>query len=280
MGLSPKIVITGCLLFASVSPSSAQEIPERHVREAINAAGESLGRSIVAGSPTTGPANTTGGLGHFHVGVAATAASVTVVDPRNLSRDEEFYVTTASVYGVLGIARGWTLAPGLGGLGSVDLILRLGVVADVEDYQPDTGSLSIGARIGVLRDGPGVPAISATILHTSLDEIEFGDPDDDDIRFAGELDVLSIRADISKDLIALTPFAGAGVDRTTIDASYRIPPNRSVGGGDIRGAVDTSETHGRFYGGIRLSLALLGVTLELGTQSDEWYGTVGASVGL
>lgn len=280
MSSSQKIVIAGCVLFGSVSPSLAQEIPERHVREAINAAGESLGRTIVPGSPTTGPANTAGGLGHFHIGVAATAASVTVADPRNLNRDEEFYVATGSIYGVLGIARGWTLAPGLGGLGSVDLLVRLGVVAEVEDYQPDTGSFSLGARVGVLRDGPGVPAISATILHTSLDEIEFGDPDEDDIRFAGELDVLSIRADISKDLIALTPFAGAGVDRTSIDASYRIPPSRSIGGSDIRGSVDTSETHGRFYGGLQFSLAVLAVTLEVGSQGDEWYGTVGASVGL
>jgi hypothetical protein len=277
MGLRSVAVLVA-LSVNLASGARAQGISEQRVRAAIDDAARGLGQSVAGGSPMTAPAATTGGLGHFLASVGLGVTRVDVEDPQRASGSVEFLLPTAGARVAVGLTSG--IAPGgaIGGAGAIDLLGRVGVVAARDEIEDASKVYGIGMRVGLLGETPLTPAVSVALERAWTEEIVYGE--EDEVSFRGDVAVTSLRADVSKDLVFLAPYAGAGIDRTAIDASYAIPEELSTLGVEIRGSIDPASTHHVFYVGTDLSLLLLTASVEGGVYDGGAFAAVAIRAGL
>lgn len=263
-------------LFASLAhPLAAQSVSEVRVRSAIEDASRGLGQTVAGGSALTAPAATTGGLGHVQIGAAASVTRVEIEDPRRTEGQLDFFLPVGTINAAVGLTGG-----GVAGLGAVDLLGRVGPVVAREDYRDNRLLYAVGVRVGLLREGALAPAISATIVRTWIDGLEYGDRAGDEISFAGDVRSLSARLDASKQLLLATPYVGVGLDRTAIEAEYRIPASRSTADREITGAFESSSFHSKAYVGVELALALASLTAEIGRHDSGSFAALGLRLGL
>lgn len=266
--------LTGLLVGLLLLPAAASaQVSEARVRAAIDDGARGLGQAVAGGSAVTGPAATTGGLGHFRAGVAATVTAVEIEDPQRSSGTVDFLLPVGTVHAALGL---WN---GVDGTGAVDLVGRAGPVLTLDEVAESAPLYSLGARVGVVEEGLLWPAVSVTAFRSWVDELRYGE-DGDDIRFSGDVRSVSGRIDVSKRFLVATPYAGAGFDRTEIAADYTIPASRSTGDREIRGTIETSGTHHKLYAGVELALLLLSVVVEIGSYDGGAFGALGLRLGL
>lgn len=261
---------------AAAVPVSGQ-VSERRVRDAVEDVARGLGQSISGGSPLAGPSATTGGFGHFTLGAAATVTLAEIEDPTRSEGTVDFPVPTAAAGAAIGLWDGADLAPGLGGFGAIDLLGRFGTVVAREEIAENEPLMSLGVRVGILREGAAAPAVSVAAYRSWVDDLRW-DAGEDQPSITADVRTLSVRADISKRLLVVTPYAGVGFDRTSIDSEYVIPASASTGGEEIRGTFDTSSEHGKAYAGIQLGLLLFDAALEVGTYDGGAFGALGVRV--
>lgn len=258
-------------------PVQAQEVSERRVRSAIEDAGRIMGQVISGGSPLLGRGGPAGGLGNLSIGAALQFVDVEIEDPDRSTGTLDFLQPAGWISGDVGLFKGLTLAPGFGGFAAVDLFGRLGFVTDREGFESGTLA-ALGARVGIIEEGIAAPGVGVTIYRSWLDDFRFNQFAGDDVSYVGDLGTWSLRADVSKQIVLVTPFVGVGLDRTSIDSRYRIPAERSTGGVDIIGETDSSSTHGRIYGGIGLAFAPLNGAFEIGAYDGGVFWTLGFRV--
>ena len=277
MGLRSAVLLAASIA-SLASAASAQEISEQRVRAAVEDAARGLGQSVAGGSPMTAPAATTGGLGHFQASLGVGLTRVDIEDPQRESGTVEFLLPTAGARIAVGLTSGLASGGAIGGAGSVDLLGRLGVVTARDEIEDASKLYGIGVRVGLLGETPLTPAVSVAIERAWTEEIVYGEPDE--VSFRGDVAVTSLRADVSKDLVLLSPYAGAGIDRTRIDASNVIPAELSTLDTEVRGSVDPASTHHVFYVGTDLSLLLLTASIEGGVYDGGAFATVAIRAGL
>ena len=256
--------------------ATAQEISEQRVRAAVEDAARGLGQTVAGGSPMTAPAATTGGLGHFLASVGVGVTRVEIEDPQRSSGTADFLLPTAGARIAVGVSNG--IGAGGGGLGSVDLLGRAGILTARDRIADATNIYGVGIRVGLLGETPLTPAASVSLVRAWTEEIAFGEPDE--VSFRGDVGVTSIRADLSKGFLFVSPFVGIGLDRTRIDASYSIPEELSTAGRDIQGSIEPSSTHQTLYAGIDLSLLLLTASVEGGVYDGGAFAAVAVRAGL
>ncbi|HET6363059.1 MAG TPA: hypothetical protein VFH11_13545 [Gemmatimonadota bacterium] len=277
MGLRPAALLLAWIA-ALAGGASAQEISEQRVRAAVDDAARGLGQTVAGGSPMTAPAATTGGLGHFLASLGVGITRVDIEDPQRESGTIEFLLPTAGARVAVGLTSGLPSGSAIGGAGSVDLLGRLGIVTARDEIEDASNLYGIGVRVGLLGETPLTPAVSVALEQAWTEEIAYGEADE--VSFRGDVAVTSLRADISKDLVVLSPYAGAGIDRTRIDASYVIPAELSTPGTEIRGSIDPASTHHVFYVGTDLSLLLLTASIEGGVYDGGVFATFAIRAGL
>ncbi len=274
MGLTNRQLIAVVLAIwvgGLVVPAHGQVVSELRVRTAIEDASRGLGQAIAGGSPLTGPAPTTGGLGGFQIGAALGVTNVDILDPRRSTGDVDFHVPMGVLNGAVGL---W--GPGLG---SVDVMGRAGVLTGTGDLEGSVGLLALGGRVAILDESIAMPALTASIFRSWVTGLDFEEFDSDVVSYNADVTSWSFRLDVSKVFVLLTPYAGVGVDRTEIDAEYRIPLGSSTGGVEINGDVETSSTHGKVYLGLELGLTPLGFAIEGGSYGGGWFAAVGTRIG-
>ena len=254
------------------------EISEPRVRAAVEDAARGLGQSVAGGSPMTAPAATTGGLGHFLASLGIGVTRIDIEDPQRESGTVEFLLPTAGARFAVGLTSGLASDGPIGGAGSIDLLGRVGILTARDEIEDASKLYGIGVRVAVLGETPLTPALSVALEQAWTEEIVYGEPDE--VSFRGDVAVTSLRADISKDLVLLSPYAGAGIDRTRIDASYVIPAGLSTLGTEIRGSIDPASTHHVFYLGTDLSLLLLTASIEGGVYDGGAFATFAIRAGL
>lgn len=267
--------ISALLVLLLPTLASAQTVSERRVRAAIDDAARGLGQAVAGGSPLSGPSPATGGLGHFAIGAAGTLTFMEIEDPTREQGTVDFALPTGALTAAVGITGGADLPGGAGGIGAIDVIGRLGTVVAREDLEDNEPLYALGARVGILREGAALPSLSVSAYRSWASDLAWGDPAGEDVSFAGDAESWSFRADASKKLLLVTPYAGVGVDRTKIEAAYRIPPSRSTGGEEIEGSVDASSAHHKAYVGVELALALLTASVEVGSYDGGTFAAVG-----
>lgn len=262
----------------TASAAHAQEISEQRVRAAVEDAARGLGQTVAGGSPMTAPAGTTGGLGHFLASLGVGVTRVEIEDPQRSSGTADFFLPTAGARLAVGILDGVASEGAIGGAGSVDLLGRIGVLTARDRIEDATKSYGLGVRVGILSETAFSPAVSVSLERAWTEAIEFGEPDE--VSFRGDVAVTSLRADLSKSLVLVSPYVGAGIDRTRIDASYTIPAGFSTAGQEVRGSIEPSSTHHTFYAGIDLSLLLLTASVEGGVYEGGAFAAVAVRAGL
>lgn len=143
-------------------------------------------------------------------------------DDPGLLTDET--TTALSLRGDLafGLFDGFSIAPTVGGILSLDLLGEAGLVALSGDdgFDDDVTGWGVGARLGVVRESFGVPGITVTLTRRWLGDSSFttGSPGADR---SGDFEttVTSLRGVVGKDFFALGILAGVGWDRYEGDAS-------------------------------------------------------------
>ena len=278
MGVRRWVGLAALTAIAVASPARGQGISEERVRAAIDDGTRGLGQAVAGGSPLSGPAGTTGGLGHFLVSAAIHATSVEIEDPQRPEGTVDFLLPGAGIRGALGISDG--IAPGsaVGGFGAVDLMGRVGWLAARDEIEDVASVYGLGIRLGLLGETALSPALSVSLARAWTGEIAYGEPDE--VSFRGDVDVTSFRADLSKRLVFLSPYVGAGIDRTRIEADYTIPSELSTSGQAVAGSIEPSSTHPTIYAGLDFALLLLTASVEGGVHDGNAFAAVAVRAGL
>ena len=277
MGLR-RAAALGAAIGWSAAAVEAQEVSEGRVREAVEDAARGLGQAVAGGSPMTGPAGTTGGLGHLLASLGVGVTRVEFEDPQRDSGSADFFLPTASARLAVGITDGIASTGAVPGFGAVDVLGRVGLLTARDEIEDAATTYGLGLRVGILGETALTPAISVALFHTWTEEIAYGEPDE--VSFEGDLAVTSLRADLSKGFVFLSPYIGVGIDRTGIDASYAIPAEHSTSGDDIEGSMDPSSTHQVFYAGVDLSLLVLTASIEGGIYDEGAFAALAVRAGL
>lgn len=206
-----------------------------------------------------------GGGPRFALSARFGAVAVGLPDLGDVTGLEEtsFWVPALNAGVTLGVFEGLRLMPTVGGFLSVDLFgqASLLLLPRSEGFEGTVRSYSVGARVGVFREGFTIPGVSVSVAKRFLGDVAFGDA-------GGNADlslnpgVTSLRATIGKDLFAVEVMAGLGWDEYTGRATIRVIDG--VGGVAV---VSDEMTASRFlyFGSAAMTFGIiLSVAVEAG----------------
>lgn len=176
--------------------------------------------------------------------------------------------------------------PRVEGVGSVDLLLRLGyTLGDQPDIgdEVDLGSLKpiygIGTRVGILK-GPGLPAISLAAGVNVFQKRTFGVQDTEDgtpfeVRLDLEQTTKFALLEIAKKAGFFTPYLAVGIADHGLDAEYVSEvvydaPAKAI----VTDIVESDKSRGVFFGGLEIGGGLVRFTLQGGFSGGEPFGNV------
>ncbi len=179
----------------------------------------------------------------------------------------------------IGLFDGFSPAPMIGGIGSIDLLGSVAFLPQVDQVGLSKAitNFGAGARVGLLRQGLVTPGISVSAMYRVMGEVGFGNIDDDDPgEFSTDLRTLSVRGVASKGILAFDFAVGAGYDRYSSDVSIGWRMNCQLfecdvyqpGGLDVFGRFDGTLTTAAWnvFGNVALDLLVLSIVGELGYQ--------------
>lgn len=179
-------------------------------------------------------------------------------------------VTTARLDAAVGVFEGFSPAPTVGGILSVDL-LGTGSVAFLPGdvgFNGDAAAYGAGARLGVLRESFTLPGVTVSAVQRWGGEVRLGSVSDGDAgQAAFDLSTTSLRATVGKDLLGVGLLAGVGWDRYAGDAEIAVRDERVVDAGARTGSAsaDGFKTNRVvYYGGASLSFLVVQLSAEGG----------------
>lgn len=226
------------------------------VAQAVQSAQPQLGVLITGGNPTPGSAS----AGGLRLGLLPRVSATGKVNlvlarvPDILESDgggelaEEIGIPVPALSGTatIGLFPGLSLAPTLGGIGSVDLLagatwLPIGAL-DTDGFAGDSDDLALGfgARVGLLRESFTVPGVSLSLMYHRLGSVRYGNVCEsasvagtgndfergvcpgagDPGEFAAAVNTWSARAVVGKRLLGLGLTAGLGYDRSDSEVDF------------------------------------------------------------
>lgn len=180
------------------------------------------------------------------------------------SRESSFIVPAVDANLVVGLFDGFSPLPTVGGVFSLDLLIRTGVVflPRGEGFDGRATSFTYGARLGLLRESFTLPGVALSVSRRTLGNLRYGDangPGGGEV----ELDpsVTSFRATVGKDLFAIGVLAGAGWDRYSGSAAVRAAGSGTVVGGT---APDFHFSRRVVFTGASMNFLILQLSTEFG----------------
>lgn len=246
-----------------------------------------LGIALSGGNPLPGTASTLGmrlgSLPRISVDIRATAAGPEIPDLRSeetLDETLRFPLGSINADAGVGVFGGFSPAPTVGGMGSIDVIGSIGVIpiglASDDGFGDDTPlTWALGARVGILRESFTLPGISVTGMFRDLGQVEYGDPtfEEEEAFFQADLSALSVRGAISKDFLFMSATAGVGWDRynSSVGFGAQVEEACSIPGVttcsvSIRDA-DIESDRVSYFGNVSLNFLIVNLVGELGWQS-------------
>lgn len=262
--------------------SSAQDLDSAEVKLFLNTLVETVGQAISGG--VLWSANTHGGFPHLQAAAGLNVVGVEAVNPTDTSETLAAAVPTVFLFGGIGILKGLNLSPMLGGIGSIDLIGRLGqfpTVGDYKEYAEMTPALfGGGIRVGLIRNSLIAPAISMTFAYTRTSQMMYVFSDSTaDAWGKLKLSTLSVHADISKNLLLVTPYAGIGWDWHEFNAKWQIDYVNPLIPDEL-GSMDLKPSSRRLYAGLELCLVIIHLNAEGGVTGGNAFFAAGARIGI
>jgi hypothetical protein len=265
---------TFCLLFLILIPLLLFGQTQEDIEEALNQIAPPLGG--VVNDAVLQNANTLGGLPHFRITGGVNLRTVKFTDPNDPNNNVEWTAGAINVEGRVGLFPGKSLAPTIGGFGSTDLLLRMAFYpvgeGDSVSFVPLFG---IGLKVALMRESIAMPAISATIQYTASSQFSLED-DQSETYAEFTMRVFSLRADVSKNLFIVTPYAGLGFNYNSLDAEIWYQQGMNTQHGDY----SVSPSVFKFYAGLNKEIFFFGLNLEGGMSGDSFYGALGISAGM
>jgi hypothetical protein len=237
-----------------------------------------LGAALFGGSAVPGTASTLGmRLGSFpRLSLAFRLTGAPTEVPPILNRQAGAADPgTALLVGVaadaaVGILGGFSPLPTVGGVLSLDLIARAGVVPLPGSRGFDDGGawgVSLGARVGALRESFTLPGVSLTGSYARISSIALGDPErgtTDGFFDGGAITDLRAALAATKRLGPVGLTGGVAVDRysSDLEAGFRD----GFGGPQLQ--VEGDAVHDRWsaYAGASWTLLIFHASVELGWQ--------------
>jgi len=194
-------------------------------------------------------------------------------------QDERSFVARGlHVDAAAGVFDGFRIMPTVGGFLSLDLMARAGILflPASEGFSQNVNSFSLGARVGVFREGFTVPGVSVSVARHFPGTVTYGTTTAGGNQALVDVGVTSWRATVGKDLYAVEFLAGVGIDdhsgTTTLRVRQLLGPSTQVTG-DVEGSrwlyfgsmartfsiVLTLAVEGGWAGGFDASTAPAGV---------------------
>lgn len=212
----------------------------------------------------------------------------------NAPADENaFYAKSVQLQGVVGVFNGLSIAPTVGGFGSLDLMASasLAFLPQDEGFEESRGSYGIGARVGILRESFTLPGITVSVMHRDGGTVRVGDiATGDPTELAWDMRSNSVRATVGKTLFGLGLLAGYGSDWSVGDVSFTV----DGGGAGSTGTASSDDFTVRrdvYFGGASLTFLIVQASLEVGwadavdsvpgrsggfdTGTNSYFGTLG-----
>jgi hypothetical protein len=258
------------LLFACSIFGQTQE----NIEYALNEIAKPLGG--VANDAILQDANTLGGLPHFRITGGINLRTVEFQDPEVPESLKTWTAGAINFEARIGLFEGKSLGPGFGGFGSTDLLLRLAFYPmgknDSLSFVPLFG---IGLKTAILRESLASPAISVSFQYTASQSFKLEDAQNE-VYADFSMQVISVRADISKNIVFFTPYAGVGFNINSLSADiwYMEGIDR------IHGEYIVSPSAVKLYGGIQKKILMVGLHGEVGLSAGAFYGALGLSAGI
>jgi hypothetical protein len=143
--------------------------------------------------------------------------------------DASFTFPAAHLHGSVGLFNGFSPAPNVGGVLSLDLngSAHLVRVPKGKGFQDNLLGLGAGARLGILRESFNLPGVSLSAYHRSLGRSGFGSLEGGspaEARF--DLRVSSLRGVVGKDVRGVGLFGGTGWERYAGDVRIGVTDGR------------------------------------------------------
>ena len=165
----------------------------------------------------------------------------------------------------VGLFDGFSLAPAVGGLFSLDLLARASIsfLPTGDGFGGHPASYSFGGRLGILRESFTLPGVSVSLSRRNVGAIRYGEaggPGGGSV----EIDpvVTSMRATVGKDLLSVGVMGGVGWDRYGGSATLLA----STEDGSVVRATEPSFENRRtlFFLGASLNFLVLQLSAEAG----------------
>jgi hypothetical protein len=237
------------------------------------------GLAISGGNPVLGDGGTAGGFGHFDITLRANGFTLHVPDlgaigtDGTVAEDQSLLAPAPLVEARVGLFGG--LPGGFLGidlLGAAQLVPNEDLTEDirVDSTAPRIGPVSLGiglgARIGLMAEAEGRPAVAVSVMRRSIPRIGFGDVvNGDEIQADVDLVAWNVRGTIGKHIGPLLLAGGGGWSRYagTATADYNGGP-----GPGQQGSIDLDLRETRWTAFVNAGIGFSAVRLvaEAGYQ--------------
>lgn len=221
-----------------------------------------------------------GGMPRVALWVKGGVQPVGVPDPTDPNGADDASAWTPSLEAGLGLGLfdGFRLLPTVGGFLSFDVFGHADFVflSDGSGFDGRVSVMSVGARVGVLRESFTLPGVSVSASRRFSGDVRLGDAaGGDPMEVRVDPAVTSIRATVSKDLFAFGVLAGMGWDRWSSDTELRVTDG-ATGVVPASGTID--GTRRLYFGSVTKQLGILAwLTFEGGWA--EGYDPVAGYTG-
>jgi hypothetical protein len=238
----------------------------REAAVAAQAGHAGVGLLAAGGAPVPGAASTIGrrfgGTPRFALSLRGNTARIPApdVEEGSPSSGESSFGFGAHASITAGLLDGFSLAPTVGGVLSLDLFAGAGVLLLPDDvgFQGNTSTWGFGASVGLLRESFTLPGVTLSLARRSVGDVQLGDRAGGD-RVQVELDptVTSVRGVVGKDLLAVGVIAGMGWDEYASDVSIMVA-------GPGAAAAELESSRMLYFGGVSFNFLLLQLSAEGG----------------
>ena len=273
VAFSPRLVAQDVTALAercqSAAPASTTQCLEGAIAsQAVLAATGLLAGlgSDIAGSPTT-LGRRIGSTPRLALSVRAgglLARLPDLTDRQNVpAREARFFLPTLHGSFSLGVFDGIRLMPTVGGFLSLDLLAQTSVIflREAQGFNGQVGSLSVGARAGILLETFTLPGITVSASRRLLGVVRMGSvPLGDPTEIEIDPSVASYRLVVGKDLFAVGLLVGVGWDAYTTDARIRVGDRLS----SVTVEAPLEASRPLFFGGASLNFLVLQLSAEFG----------------
>lgn len=252
---------------ALVAPCQSSVLAAQAIRGGVSAA-HAIGSELAGMSSTLGRR-----LGRTPRVSLDARFGVAVFDMPDISGDGAGLPgqTTVTAYSMkatvtAGVLDGLSVLPAVGGFLSLDLLASLNLVLLPQDdgFAENVGLLSVGGRLGLLRESFTMPGVTASLVQHFGEDLSWGGVGETGAQVDTDVTTTSFRATVGKDLFALALLVGAGWDWQKGDFTARVTDPGVPGAQGLVVAQDVTTRRPVYYVGASVIRLIFQLSLEAG----------------